>query len=222
LFVTSVATGANGESGVTVGPMRPSILLAFPCVLVTLGACSSTDPPLNCPPTELPCSCPDGRNGVQHCGSATCDCDATPASDAGFVQPDTGLACLAAGSDCRGKENDCCNGTVCVFDTANPSKAVCAASCLNGSQCNTGCCTTLIEGTAAVCAPTNYCAGSCAKAGESCSSTTCCPNTVCVTSTVTGVSCAARCANHSQCASGCCAPLDNTGELVCSPATFCL
>jgi hypothetical protein len=138
--------------------------------------------------------------------------------------PMTGAACTAPGGNCRGSSNACCNGSTCVFDTKDPSKAVCAATCLKDSQCASGCCTVLIEGSEAVCAPTMYCAGSCASPGGDCSAQTgqpCCANAVCVQSTVTGTSCAARCATNSQCRSGCCAPLDNTGELVCSPTQFC-
>ena len=131
------------------------------------------------------------------------------------------VSCLDVGANCRDDANACCNGTVCVFDTEDRSKARCAATCRDGSQCNSGCCTVLIEGTASVCAPETYCAGSCSPPGEECSTVACCENAVCVSSTVTGVSCAARCAAHSQCASGCCAPLSNTGELVCSPVEFC-
>jgi hypothetical protein len=144
-------------------------------------------------------------------------------SDGGSVDPAASEAgaCIAAGGNCRGTSNACCNGTTCVFDTKDTSKAVCAATCLKDSQCNSGCCKVLIEGTEAVCAPATYCAGSCSAPGQDCRSRACCANATCVDSTVTGTSCAARCAVSSQCASGCCAPLDNTGELVCSPATFC-
>lgn len=169
---------------------------------------------------------------VAACGSESSPVPA-PENDAGasvvapppvVVPPpaEAGAACVDFGGDCKGAENSCCNGTTCVFDPADPSKAVCATNCLSGDQCNTGCCTVLIAGTAAVCAPTRYCAGSCVQPGEACDVGTCCPNAVCVGSTVTGISCAARCINHSQCVSGCCAPLNNTGELVCSPQTFCL
>ena len=153
----------------------------------------------------------------------------TAAADAGETVADGGVttpavdaaACLDAGSNCRGNANACCNGTTCVFDTTDTSKAVCATTCLKDSQCNSGCCKVLIEGTSAVCAPAKYCAGNCSVPGQDCRTQACCANATCVTSTVTGTSCAARCAVGSQCASGCCAPLDNTGELVCSPATFC-
>ncbi len=149
-----------------------------------------------------------------------------PGTDAGDTEPadagpDATQGCISAGDDCRNKANGCCNGSSCVFDTQDRSKAVCAANCLNASQCKSGCCKVLIEGTASVCAPQEYCSTTCAVAGQACTSRACCPDSVCVNSTVTGISCAARCAAHSQCRSGCCAPLSNTGELVCSPATFC-
>jgi hypothetical protein len=149
-------------------------------------------------------------------GPTTDPPDAATAGDAG-----SGESCTTAGGDCRANAEVCCNGTTCVFDTSDRSKAVCAATCLRDDQCNSGCCTVLVEGTQAVCAPKAYCATSCVSPGGSCANAPCCENSVCVESTVTGISCAARCATHSQCRSGCCAPLSNTGELVCSPVTFC-
>lgn len=166
----------------------------------------------------LAVGCSSASTGsVSDAGAATFAADsATP--EAGTSESGS---CVQAGGNCRNNANACCNGTTCVFDTKDTSKAVCAATCLNDGQCNSGCCKVLIEGTEAVCAPANYCAGSCSTAGQSCTQVDCCPNTICVNSTVTGVSCAARCAADSQCASGCCAPLSNTGALVCSPVQFC-
>ena len=174
--------------------MRPTTTLLF---TLMIGCSSERDDPA--PPTPAP-------------APSTTDADAGG---------DITTSCTAAGGDCRDDANACCNGTTCVFDTADRSKAVCAATCLSDDQCNSGCCTALIEGTQAVCAPPNYCASACATPGTSCETTACCANAVCVVSTVTGTSCAARCATHEQCVSGCCAPLDNTAELVCSPPTFC-
>ena len=175
--------------------------LAFGFLLL-LGGCTTT---------VVPAPAADGGGGVDDGGAAA------PADPAAV----DAAACIAAGSNCRGSADECCNGTTCVFDTKDTSKAVCATTCLKDSQCNSGCCKVLIEGTSAVCAPAKYCAGNCSAPGQDCRSQACCANATCVVSTVTGTSCAARCAVGSQCASGCCAPLDNTGELVCSPATFC-
>lgn len=189
-------------------PMRKLVIVLAAAVAVTAGGCSSTT-------VEAPRSTTEGseRDGGE---------DALDGGD-GTDAP-SGAACTAPGGNCRGDTNACCNGSTCVFDTKNPAKAVCAATCLQDSQCTSGCCKVLIEGSQAVCAPATYCAGSCATPGGDCSTQTgqpCCANAICVQSTVTGTSCAARCATNEQCRSGCCAPLDNTGELVCSPAQFC-
>lgn len=172
------------------------------------GGCSSTT-------VEAPSSITDAGGG---------DGGGDPVEGGASADAPSGAACTAPGGNCRGDTNACCNGSTCVFDTKDPAKAVCAATCLKDSQCTSGCCKVLIEGSAAVCAPALYCAGSCATPGGDCSARTgqpCCANAVCVESTVTGTSCAARCATNDQCRSGCCAPLDNTGELVCSPTQFC-
>lgn len=170
-----------------------------------------------CAGTEaLSCTCPNGERRFRRCIAKEGVFEDCPCS-----LPASGPKCIEPGSNCRGTESACCAGSTCVFDTADPSKTVCAATCANDAECNSGCCSVLIDGTAAVCAPPKYCAGSCARPNEPCSTTPCCANAVCVDSTVTGITCASRCARHEQCASGCCAPLSNTGELVCSPVTFC-
>lgn len=143
-------------------------------------------------------------------GGVATDCSTTvvqaPAADGGATplaaeveagaNPDAGaatdaappLACTRSGADCSGKANACCNGSTCVFDTKNPSKAVCADTCLKDSQCASGCCAVLTEGTQAVCSPATYCAGSCAAPNQNCSAQACCANSACVTagSTSTG------------------------------------
>lgn len=147
--------------------------------------------------------------------------------DSGVAPDEAGAdggACAAPGDDCRKDANVCCNGATCVFDPKDPAKAVCAATCLKDTQCNSGCCKVLIEGSEAVCAPATYCAGSCVTGGGDCSKASggpCCANAVCVVDPVTNGTCSARCATNAQCSSGCCAPLSNTGELVCSPVRYC-
>lgn len=199
-------------------------------IIALLAACSSStreplsdagDADARCRPGEsFSCTCPSGTAGFRVCRNdgTLADCPCSNGVDG--ITTDSG-SCLTEGGYCRDTGETCCEGFECVFDTKDPTKALCAFACKNNGECNSGCCTVLVDGTKSVCAPAKYCAGSCSVAGESCETTSCCPNTLCVTSTVTGVSCAARCALNSQCASGCCAPLKNTGELVCSPVVFC-
>jgi hypothetical protein len=189
-------------------PMSRFVVVVAVVGAATAGGCSSTT-------VQAPIPTADGGGG-DGAGDVV---DGGSGADA-----PGGAACTAPGGNCRGNTNACCNGSTCVFDTKDPSKAVCASTCLQDTQCTSGCCKVLIEGSEAVCAPATYCAGSCATPGGDCSKQSgqpCCANAVCVVSTVTGTSCAARCATNDQCRSGCCAPLDNTGALVCSPKQFC-
>lgn len=183
----------------------------FPAVvaLVVFAVACSSDPD--------PAPSQSSSSGSASSSSGAASSSSSSSSSSGEV--DAGLQC--AGQKCS-DSSPCCNGFTCVFDANDPAQgSICASNCLNGTQCNSGCCTVLIQGTSAVCAPPKYCAGSCQTAGQPCASAACCPNSVCVNSTVTGVSCAARCTSGTQCVSGCCAPLSNTGELVCSPPSFC-
>lgn len=182
--------------------MRKALCFGITCLFV---GCASSDP--------APVSGPDAST------TAPPPPPAPPPATPGDM--DAGNACLAVGADCKAKPDSCCNGSTCVYDVKDPSKSLCASTCLSNNQCNSGCCTKLVQGNAAVCAPVEYCSTTCAQPGASCAANACCPNSVCVESTVTGVSCAARCTAGAQCVSGCCAPLNNTGETVCSPASFC-
>jgi len=148
---------------------------------------------------------------------------ATPATDSGAPGRDAATQCVPTGGDCS--TGACCAGHTCVSDTKEPSRSICASNCLDKSQCNTGCCTTLVQGTSSVCAPTSYCAAACVKPGGDCSLQTggkCCSDSVCVVSQVDGTVCAARCSGHDQCSSLCCAPLSNSSDFVCSPPSFCM
>lgn len=64
-----------------------------------------------------------------------------------------GGACVEAGSDCTTQE--CCSGSTCV-DYGNGYGIACGAMCSYGSDCASGCCVALEDGSA-VCAPSEYC-----------------------------------------------------------------
>lgn len=132
-------------------------------------------------------------------------------------------ACVKPGGGCSGDPDACCNGSTCVFDTADPSRSVCATTCLNNSQCNSGCCDVLVSGSSAVCAPASYCAPACGAPGTSCANSvnSCCADAICVSTKTDPGTCSAKCTSSAQCKSGCCAPLSNTTDYVCSPASFC-
>lgn len=62
--------------------------------------------------------------------------------------------CLSAGTLNCSTITPCCACAMCVTDSTNVG---CAALCTDGSQCNSGCCVTLSDGSASVCASTDAC-----------------------------------------------------------------
>jgi len=167
-------------------------------------ACTTTvvEAPPKPSPAPAPASSDDAGGGTTTTTSGQC------------VEPGTACSTAAGGASC-------CNGAICVFDVKDSTKEICATTCLRDDQCNSGCCKTLQNGSAAVCAPASYCSA-CVSAGGSCAGgKTCCGGGICVV-TSTDTTCADTCTADAQCTSGCCAPLTNSTTKVCSPPSFCL
>lgn len=77
-------------------------------------------------------------------------------SDGGGGSGGSGGACAAPGDAC-GVNGDCCDffsGNALCVDTG--SAQVCAATCTTGSDCKSGCCAALTDGSGA-CAPVEFC-----------------------------------------------------------------
>src|SRR5262249_20347220 len=132
--------------------------------------------------------------------------------------------CFPDQSICNADPAGCCLGLRCVSATGAPN-AVCTPQCVRNTDCSSGCCAPLKDGSAKGCAPAQYCAGACIDAGGSCTSaaSSCCPGTQCVydDATVSTASCAALCDFDADCVSGCCAPLADGSGSVCSDTSYC-
>ena len=134
------------------------------------------------------------------------------------------LSCSAAGTVCSNDPTVCCVGLTCVVDARSPSNGTCAVLCNTDGECASGCCWPLLNGTASVCAPSQYCGQTCRDVGASCldSPGSCCPGTQCAfddpSSTI--ASCAAICDFDAECVSNCCAP-SGSGNNVCSLPLYC-
>ncbi len=149
------------------------------------------------------------------------------AEDAGAAAP----ACIATGTTCvvssvSDKLGGCCAGSLCVSDVKAPALLVCAQQCNGHTQCASGCCTMLVDGSASVCAPASYCAApppvvTCGTGGALCASDAdCCSTASCATDADNVRRCADHCVAASGCKSACCAKL-NSGVFVCSAPVFC-
>lgn len=101
----------------------------------------------------------DDRRPRCSCVEYDGDCDHPAVSEAWPTPafcPDTHLVdCSQAGTACE-HSSDCCYDANCTnFDSMG---SYCAAFCTSGSDCQSGCCVPLQDGSASVCAPQSYCA----------------------------------------------------------------
>lgn len=161
-----------------------------------------------------------------------------PSTSSGSGTP-TGSTCHDQGASCA-KNAECCGygegNSVCVN---TGTEALCAGTCTKGSDCKSGCCTSLKEG-GHVCAPSSYCGGtggsggggsggssggsggSCKTTGTSCTQNgDCCGYASGASTCISDDNlCHDRCTKGSDCKSGCCAPLKSGGG-VCASASWC-
>jgi hypothetical protein len=172
--------------------------------------------------------CGDGVcSPSESCTSCSVDCGACRCS----VSP--GSACTSP-SMCCGDNAHTVQGTCANLDDGNGP--ICRGLCTIDSECTSGCCYQLTDGTGACgaaglglqgsacssstcCGPGLSCVGGscqppvCLQAGAPCSSSSdCCGNSVCADVYGTGYVCHAHCTHGSDCSSGCCYVLtDGTG-----------
>lgn len=68
---------------------------------------------------------------------------------------DISAPCRDAGAECS-ETASCCEGSTCIVTPE--SSTLCAANCIAGSECQSGCCAPLRNGIVSVCSPPDYCA----------------------------------------------------------------
>jgi len=181
---------------------------------------------------------PHRDGGAVRCGDGVCSAGESCASCGGdcgacggcSVSP--GLSCTTP-SMCCGDTGHTLQGT--CANLQDGSGAICRGLCVADSECTSGCCYGLNDGTGACgaaglglagspCSSSTCCGGGlsciggtcqaeCLPAGASCSSTLdCCGDSVCANVYGTGYVCHAHCLHGSDCTSGCCYVLnDGTG-----------
>jgi hypothetical protein len=164
---------------------------------------------------------PAGGGGA---GGATEPPPAT--SSSGTTNP--GGGCAAPGEVCS-ESMPCCMsgqnsevgplGATCVSNDNS-----CHANCTTGSDCTSGCCTTLVGQNFGVCADPSYCCvdpgGSCTENGQCCQtgSNVGAYGATCVSNDDT---CHAKCHSGGDCASGCCLALTGESYGACAAASYC-
>jgi hypothetical protein len=113
-----------------------------------------------------------------------------------------------------------------VFDDASQSTATCSAICNVGTDCFSGCCAPLDDGSASVCSDPSYCGGtgqpSCLPAGtRPCGvGTPCCPGSYCTADSINQI-CLPLCNTNADCTTGCCAEPNGNGVQVCTDPSYC-
>ncbi len=93
----------------------------------------------------------DGCSDDNDCkGDRVCD-------DGECVDPDEASSsrCDAVGDACG--PDSCCGDAVCVQYSGDQSFTVCEAPCVDGSQCPSGCCLPVGDGSVSTCSPAEYC-----------------------------------------------------------------
>lgn len=171
-----------------------------------------------------------GRNcGPDGCGGSCGTCSVGLAcSPSGVCQ----ATCFANSGDPCATDSDCCpqaggGRSRCVRLTGVGT--VCTAVCTAASECLSGCCVSLTDGTRACniplfCASTSACyAGvgqACGRDADCCRETAGLRNPTACTCFGTSCACRALCSQNSDCTSGCCARRDD-GVRICAPATSC-
>lgn len=172
--------------------------------------------------TTLACTCTDGRSGAQSCnatgtGYGTCSCAGTSCS----VQP---------GGVCTTTDQCCPVGGVPAVCAGLPGIGqICSARCGGSSDCATGCCAQLADGSRA-CTVARWCApsGACTSAvGQACGTDdACCPDpgtgvpAACAPGPSGVATCGALCVNNGGCASSCCRARSD-GLETCRPPGEC-
>jgi hypothetical protein len=182
----------------------------------------------SCTPTCTP-SCAGRNCGPNNCGTGSCG-----TCLAGQVCSPSGMcssACFARTGDPCTADADCCSDrgltTRCVRLTGVGQ--VCTAACASASDCVSGCCVSLTDGTRACniplfCASNAACrapvGGACARDADCCRETAGLRNPTACTCFGSDCSCAALCSQNSDCSSGCCARRDD-GVRICARASAC-
>jgi len=182
----------------------------------------------SCTPTCTP-TCAGRNCGPNNCGTGSCG---TCLSGQACSPSGTCVsACFARVGDACTADADCCADrgvtTRCVRLTGVGT--VCTAACANNSDCVSGCCAPLNDGTRA-CNVALFCAsnaacfspvgGACSGDMDCCRETTGLQNPTACTCVGAACNCAALCSQHSDCASGCCARRSD-GVRVCAAASAC-
>ncbi len=172
--------------------------------------------------TTLACTCTDGRAGAQSCNAAGNGYGACTCTGGGCaVQP--GGACTTT--------DQCCpvGGVPAVCASLPGAGQICSARCNVNTDCSTGCCAQLADGSRA-CTVARWCApaGACTSAvGQACSSdAVCCPDpgngspSACATGSSGFATCGTLCVNNGGCASSCCVARSD-GLKTCRPPGDC-
>lgn len=119
-----------------------------------VAGCGATDGT----PGPIPGLTPDASAGAPDApasdGAATNPADADPSGDRGTS--DTTSFCSPAGKSCLAAR--CCSGNLCVVDPSN-EQPICAAACLTGSDCASGCCVGITGTADRACGPPSFCEG---------------------------------------------------------------
>jgi hypothetical protein len=137
----------------------------------------------------------------------------------------SGGSCTMTGEKCEGAQASCCTGSCLDLTLDMPLGKFCAAPCMSGDDCQSGCCIT--QGGRMGCAPQAFCADTCLTLHSDCSNVAeCCVGSRCICfnascDDTTPGECVSICRTNAECDTGCCAALKDGSVKVCSPPVAC-
>lgn len=149
----SGATGGKGGSGGTGGTGgSPQCRMANADCTDDVGACCNGTTCVSDVNDETSAVCATNCLDNTNCASGCC----VPLTNltTAVCAPAEYCACISAGNSCLDNTGGCCADSICI-DSAGST--VCAATCTDNSECNSGCCAPLTNSTTRVCSPVSFC-----------------------------------------------------------------
>lgn len=134
----------------------------------------------------------------------------------------SGGACHQNGEACT-DSRDCCTTAVCNNTAGALALNGCHQTCMQNSDCSTGCCVPLMGSTRGICAEAMWCG--CGMSDAACGSQlpACCGDQICLANDTnrSSYACQKRCTTNVDCPTMCCVAIPSLGMSACLDPKYC-